>query len=310
LFIDTHISPSVASLIREKIEEEFQRKDFAYVINTHGHSDHTLGNQVFADTVIIGHEKCVEDIKNNQSGPKRIGAMLNAAVIQMKARLEKLDPSSDAAKTLLKNLLVYELTLKGLDLGLKLTLPSLSFSDKLSLDLGDLTLNLIYFGYAHSKGDILIHCPEQGLLMTGDLFSKGNNLYIDSDRLSNLPQWIKSLELSVDPKNKIQKIIPGHFEYLDQDVLAGQLDYVKEKKVEFAGRESALYALKTVYENKGMKSAVAELQKMNSQPDKCFILHAELDQFGFRLMLKKKLDDALQLFLVLAELYAIGTYKM
>ena len=56
--IDTEGSPALARLLRKKIAEVFGSESFAYVINTHSHGDHTFGNQIFAEAVIVGHENC------------------------------------------------------------------------------------------------------------------------------------------------------------------------------------------------------------------------------------------------------------
>jgi glyoxylase-like metal-dependent hydrolase (beta-lactamase superfamily II) len=45
--IDSHMAPSIALKMRRRIEKEFGRDDFAYLINTHHHFDHSNGNQVF-----------------------------------------------------------------------------------------------------------------------------------------------------------------------------------------------------------------------------------------------------------------------
>jgi len=45
--IDAGISNSLTAKYRKIIEKEFNRKDFANLINTHSHWDHTGGNQVF-----------------------------------------------------------------------------------------------------------------------------------------------------------------------------------------------------------------------------------------------------------------------
>lgn len=301
--VDTHITPSFASLIRKKIEEEFQRQDFAYVINTHGHADHTLGNQEFSDTVIIGHEACAADMKMNETGAKRIIARCKRILKQLNTRLEKAEPGSDEAITTQRNISIYNLILKGLESDLKLTLPTMTFSDKLYLDLGDLTLNLYHFGYSHSKGDILILCPEEGILMTGDLFTNSGNLYIDSERMADFPRWMAGMELGLDPANKIHHVIPGHYEYIKLKVLEQQLERIKQKQLEFAGKESSLFVLKEVYAKEGVEAAVARLKAMRAQPEKYFFLHPELDQWTYRLMLQKKHEDALEIFLVLAEYF-------
>jgi len=60
--IDAGISPIMTARYREIIELETGRNDFIYLINTHGHDDHTSGNQVFSDVPIIAHENCKEDM--------------------------------------------------------------------------------------------------------------------------------------------------------------------------------------------------------------------------------------------------------
>ncbi|MFC1629513.1 hypothetical protein ACFL3H_10450, partial [Gemmatimonadota bacterium] len=48
--------------------------------------------------------------------------------------------------------------------------PTLTFDDRLTLDLGDLTLECIYFGDAASWGDVMVRVPEENLIWTGDVF--------------------------------------------------------------------------------------------------------------------------------------------
>ena len=81
-----------------------------------------------------------------------------------------LDPDSDEAKNLHHRIAFDERLHKGLSEGFKLIPPSKTFNDRMTLDLGDLTLKLYYFGRAHSGSDILIQVPEEELLLTGDLF--------------------------------------------------------------------------------------------------------------------------------------------
>ncbi len=45
--------------------------------------------------------------------------------------------------------------------------PALTFKDKYTLDLGDLTLDLVYFGKGHSRSDIAIYVPQEKLLVSG-----------------------------------------------------------------------------------------------------------------------------------------------
>ena len=67
---------------------------------------------------------------------------------------------------------------------LSFRLLGMTFRDRLTLDLGDLTLKLYYFGEGRYIGDnIIIHCPEEKLLFSGDLFYGG------SMQIANQPEF-------------------------------------------------------------------------------------------------------------------------
>jgi len=46
-----------------------------------------------------------------------------------------------------------------------------------------------------------------------------------------------------------------------------------------------------------------KLECVKAKPDKHNTLHPEIDQFAYRLMLDEKLDEALAIFVVLAEMF-------
>jgi len=301
--IDTDVSPTLAMLLRQKIAEVFGRKDFAYVINTHAHGDHTYGNQVFADAVIVGQENCPGEMTANAEKLKGTSANLKTGLLMLKSKLEKMDKESAPAKSLARKIAYYELVLQGYENGFVLTPPSVTFSDGLSLHLGDLDLNLGYFGKAHSTSDILVHCPQEGLWLTGDLFSSGEDLYIDSERVLELPRWKARLEEMVTTGRDTKYIIPGHGEFLIMDDLTKNLAFVEAKHAEFSGKQSTFFAFKTVFEEKGLEDSLNILRGLKAKPDRYYTLHPEIDQFAYGLMLKDKLDQALSIFKVLAELF-------
>jgi glyoxylase-like metal-dependent hydrolase (beta-lactamase superfamily II) len=57
VLIDTLAYPEESLEIKEFLEERLA-SPVRYLINTHYHSDHTLGNTWFPEAIIIGHEKC------------------------------------------------------------------------------------------------------------------------------------------------------------------------------------------------------------------------------------------------------------
>jgi glyoxylase-like metal-dependent hydrolase (beta-lactamase superfamily II) len=69
IIIDTNWSQYFAKKIKETVKREMGRDDYAYVINTHGHGDHTGGNQMFPTAEIIGHG--IRGIRAGQSRKRK-----------------------------------------------------------------------------------------------------------------------------------------------------------------------------------------------------------------------------------------------
>jgi tetratricopeptide (TPR) repeat protein len=85
--------------------------------------------------------------------------------------------------------------------------------------------------------------------------------------------------------------------------LKKKLDYVKAKQDDFSGKDSTFFAFKKTFEEKGMEEALQVLKNLKAQPDKFYTLLPEIDQFAYYMMLDDKLDEALAIFKVLAELF-------
>jgi len=67
VIIDTNRSPATMREIWSRIEKEFRSNKVLRVINTHGHPDHTSGNQLFPNSIIVGHENCPEFMRRTAS---------------------------------------------------------------------------------------------------------------------------------------------------------------------------------------------------------------------------------------------------
>ena len=180
--VDTAGSISTAERMQALIAQELVRNDFAYIVNTHSHGDHILGNPAFPNAVVVCHENCRQAL--TQTGPR---------ATQFQKQSYK------------------------------------TFDDRMSLDLGNMTLNLVYFGRAHSNNDILIQVPEEGLLMTGDLFLERGwlPLFSGSGQTDlDIPRWIEVLNEVLDKKDRIEHVIPGHRDIWDRERLARWRDYI------------------------------------------------------------------------------------
>ena len=224
--VDNSGSPYTAKIIRNIITKQFGRDDFAYVINTHHHWDHAWGNQVFADAVIIGHENCLSAMKRDLPNITRMETRAEERSKDLGERLKSLDQNSDEFKNLNLNFEFQTRIHKGLS-DYKSTPPSISFRDRMTLDLEDITIKLHYFGRAHSGSDILIQIPEEKLLLTGDLFLDIGwlPLFCGQDVL-DIPRWIKVLSMVLDGEDEVSTVIPGHRKVWTREKSVMWRDYI------------------------------------------------------------------------------------
>ncbi len=226
--IDAGISNSLTAKYRKYIESEFKRKDFAYLINTHSHSDHTGGNQVFTDAIIIGHKNCLKEMTEYWKNKVKIKSQLSKIVNDYEKELDTLNPNSNELEEIFCQKSRYQSAYNDLLTNQIITPPSVTFNDSLCLFLGDVTLNLIYFGKAHSESDIIIHIPEKKILMVGDLFSKYGRPGIDDDN-QDFERWIKVVKWIESRWTNIEIVIGGHGQIMSKEDLQLFNNYVKKK---------------------------------------------------------------------------------
>ncbi|WP_267245872.1 MBL fold metallo-hydrolase [Streptomyces sp. PR69] len=140
------------------------------VINTHHHGDHTYGNCVFTDTaVVVGHEAC------------------RSEALAADRQLHLLWPQNDFGD-------------------IRITVPSVTYRDRLTLHAGDIEVRLIHpGGPAHTLGDTVVHLPSQRVVFTGDLVFQGGTPFVPVGSLSGSLRaldMLRSLDADI--------VVPGH----------------------------------------------------------------------------------------------------
>jgi glyoxylase-like metal-dependent hydrolase (beta-lactamase superfamily II) len=225
--IDAGISTGLTAIYRKIIENEFQNNKIAYLINTHGHSDHTGGNTVFADAVIIGHENCQSEISNQWKYPEKVKSSLNKIVEDYDKELKSLVPGTAEWNDVLCQKTRYQYAWYDALNNSSVTKPNKTFTDNLDIDMGDVKFNLIYFGKAHSESDIIIHIPEKKLLMVGDLFSKYGKPGF-SNKVQYAERWLKVIEWIEYRLAYIDIVIDGHGKIMSKDDLQSFNNHIKK----------------------------------------------------------------------------------
>lgn len=170
--IDTGGTARLGAALRQKIAALTDRP-IRYVINTHMHPDHVLGNAAFkADNpAFVGHHK------------------LAAA---LSARAERYLAYNKAAVG------------EALFAGTEIVLPTQPVDGRMELDLGERRLILEARATAHTDNDLTVVCAQTGTMFTGDLVFAGHVPTLDG----SIRGWLALLpQLAKEP---ITHIVPGH----------------------------------------------------------------------------------------------------
>jgi len=148
-------------------------KPVSTVINTHWHGDHTGGNEALAEkgVIVVAHD----NVRTRMS-TRQFQAAFNREVL----------PSPSGA------------------------LPVVTFSDTLTLHIGDETLHAFRVGPAHTDGDVIVHFAAANALHMGDTYFAGTFPYVDISSGGNLAGMIGAVNQALEKADDDTKIIPGH----------------------------------------------------------------------------------------------------
>lgn len=187
VMVDSPYRPTDAVAWRKEIESKGPVK---YLINMEPHDDHFTGS-FFFDAPAVAHDKTRE-------------AMLSADINRIKETVAALDP---AGLALIKKYRVH--------------VPSITFSERLTLYLGRHSFHLIHLP-GHTAGQIAVFIPEERVVFTGDnVTCRIQGFLHEADPFS----WLESLqrigELDVD------YLVPGHGEVCDKSYLEEEADYIQ-----------------------------------------------------------------------------------
>jgi glyoxylase-like metal-dependent hydrolase (beta-lactamase superfamily II) len=173
------------------------------VVNTHANGDHTFGNQLVEGARIIASQACAEDMKLRP--PEEL------------ARWGREWPQMGLAGQFWQEVIGSRFSFEGI----RLTLPTETFSGQMTLQVGDKEVHLIEVGPAHTRGDVLVYVPSDKVLYTGDMLFNGGHPAIWAGPPSN---WIKAcdLMLSLD----LETVVPGHGPLTDRAGIRDFRDYL------------------------------------------------------------------------------------
>jgi len=233
VIIDTEACPRVMAPIKQKFEQLFGRSDWAYVINTHAHDNHCSGNSLFKGAVIVGHENLWDDMQwiiRRQTEPdwKRRQLEEAAQLVQnLQAILPQVARNRIQTRLIRGEIKFWELFTQDLREGYEVVKPTLTFKDKYTLDLGDLTLELVYFGKGHSRCDIAIYVPQEKLLVSGAVVYQRAHVPVigEDSKLEDVHRAMAVLDRFLADGVQIDHVVPSHSPLLLRSDLPPVRDY-------------------------------------------------------------------------------------
>ena len=220
IVVDTFGVPKIDKGLRRVIARELGRSDFAYLINTHEHADHTGGNSVYADCTIIGHELVAAGMAVAAGRRDVLLTWYPNRIAGLTEELEALPADDPKAAALEEDIILNRLYLQVVEAGELPPTPTLTFSDRMTLDLGDTTFELSFIGGMHTASDAAIFVPEHGLLLTGDTMADvwltDTPGCLASFRARpgiahDFPRWLTNWDLLLAQKDSITTLLPAHW---------------------------------------------------------------------------------------------------
>ena len=180
---DLDLTREMISALRS-VAPEAERID--YLVNTHDNGDHWFGNMAAGAGEIISSEVCARAMA--AFSPQIMADFLKAAPTMGK----------------LGEFLIRCFSKYNFD-GIEPVLPTRTFNKELSLKVGDLEVNLIEVGPAHTGGDVIVHIPAARTVFAADILFIGGHPIMWAGPVANMIKAIDTI-INLDP----EYIVPGH----------------------------------------------------------------------------------------------------
>ncbi|MFF8870345.1 MBL fold metallo-hydrolase [Streptomyces massasporeus] len=234
VLIDTAATRARARRLREAVERVAPGGPDA-VVNTHFHGDHVFGNDQFAPRAsVIAHELTRSDMA--EAGLALCGIW----------------PDVDWGEP-------------------ELTLPDTTFTDRLTLRLGELTVELSRVGPAHTASDVVAWVPRRGVLFTGDVAWSGVTPYVLMGSVEGSLRALAELR-GLGP----EIVVPGHGPTGGPEVLDATEAYLRWlRRLAEDGRREGRNVLETAkHADLGPFAALVDAERLVGNLHRAF---AELD---------------------------------
>ena len=191
--VDALFTPSMTRTLIDEVKRVSMSR-IARLVSTHHHVDHTLGNALFPrDTEILAHARAKAEMERVGLGVLRI--------------IERMAPR-----------------FQGQLEGIEERLPDATFDgEALEIEAGGRRARLLHFGTAHTRGDVMVHLPEEKILFLGDVgFFNVTPMAFEG----HVGNWIRTCDRVLEEIDA-EVLVPGHGPLGTKDDLRSFREYLR-----------------------------------------------------------------------------------
>ncbi len=188
LVFDTGASETIGQALKQVVTKTTD-KPVRWVVNSHGHGDHWLGNNAFAGAEIISSTHVRTHV--TQEGASWVGRFTTMT--------------------------------GGVTGESKVVAPTRAVDARTSMQFGEVKGELLLSNGGHTAGDVVLWLPQESVLLGGDV------VYSDSAPGTfdaNIPNWIAFLKELEKLKPKV--VVPGHGKVADGAVITRQREFFEQ----------------------------------------------------------------------------------
>jgi len=182
------------------------------LVNSHADPDHTFGNQLVNGAQIIATKAAAEDMRVNLT-PEQVRAIVaNTGDMGLGGQFfARLCAPFDFS-------------------GIDLVMPTSTFTGRRTVRVEEKVVELIDLGPAHTRGDLIVHVPEDRVVFVGDLLFSGAHAVLWSGPVSN---WTRGCDVILDMD--VDVIVAGHGPLGDKPALREFRNYLEYLEAEATG---------------------------------------------------------------------------
>ncbi len=263
-----------AQKYKNEIKRLFDRDDFYAVINMVDRLDYFGGNAAYKEATIIGHKNIREKYEGKED---EVAAEITQLVDMWRwkegvalERLKTHKPGSDEEKSDREWAAACKQRAEDLETGFSLVLPTVVYDDRKILDLGDVTLELIWWGRAGYDGMTVCRIPEEktaiidGFIMhSAHLTAHPHAQYAKLD----VPRWIAVMEDLLEGENAVDRVVCDINNVWPRVRAHGRLVYVRNLWDAVTKAEAAGKSMREVQDQLSLENEFASVKEMQVYKD-------------------------------------------